>query len=68
MFWDEENSVSVHVLHEVKMELERSPAIGNECVATFKGKEYTGKIAATGWSIHKSAVVLASSVTVHLFI
>ena len=46
MFWEEENSVSVHNEHEVRLAL--PPAIGNDCTATFKGRDYTGKIAATG--------------------
>ena len=46
LFWEDENSVSPHSIQEVKTE--PPPAVGNDCEAIFRGKEYTGKIAATG--------------------
>ena len=37
LFWEEENSVSVHIQGEVKTAL--PVAVGNECVSTFKAKD-----------------------------
>lgn len=45
-YWEEENSVSVHREDEIKTVL--PVTIENECVAVFRGKHYTGQIAATG--------------------
>ena len=43
LFWEEENSILVHIQGEVKTAL--PVAVSNECVATFKAKNYTGRIA-----------------------
>ena len=45
-YWEDENSVSVLKTSDVKASPSLTP--GSECVVTFKGKEYTGQIAATG--------------------
>ena len=45
-YWEDENSVSVLKISDVKTSPSLKP--GSECVVTFKGKEYTGQIAATG--------------------
>ena len=46
VYWSDENSVSVHKEDEIKAV--STPDIGNECVVVFRGKRYTGRIAATG--------------------
>jgi len=51
LFWESENSVSVHGGdEEVKTQLPAT--IGNDCEVTIKGNKYTGKIADTGRLLH----------------
>lgn len=49
LFWEMENSVSVHGGYSEELNTQLPAAVGNTCEVAIKGIKYTGKIAAKGW-------------------